>query len=486
MENFPETPIVHSEGQTGVPVYFFLDEELMPGEEALRPLKELSRLPGVDEYLVALPDLHQNGRNIVPTGLVTVSRQHIIPFAVDKGINCGIRIMSLPLTATDLNSQQIDDFYHLVMQRVPVDKHPKAVLRKSEVLDILLQGAEWVVQRFGIDRDVLQNIERGGNMFREAPFATEEILRSIPRAALKKGRKRLGVLGGGNHFLELQQVVEVVDENLATRLQLQKDQLIIMLHSGTGGVGGSIMKYFHQMASRDGWEKKWEKIKFLSFRPWDAHRLKWFRRPHLYAIPANSPTARHFIRAVYAVANFGFANRMVISYQVEKALQEVLGDDSLRLHLLYDSSHVTIQQEKHNGGWFWVHRNGANQAMPASYLSEHPVYRETGQPIPIPGSMGTESYIAVAAEGARKTFCSTNHGAGRLLDKPEARQTFQENGVIATMQERGIRLFRYGKSPITDQAPDAFKDVGRVVQVMQKFHLANPVVKVRPLAVLKG
>jgi tRNA-splicing ligase RtcB len=250
------------------------------------------------------------------------------------------------------------------------------------------------------------------------------------------------------------------------------------------------MKCFHRVPRSNGRDERqeffWEKVKFLSFWPWDVHRTPWFRAPHLYAIPSQSATARHFIMAINAVANFGFANRMMIAYWAEKAMQQVFRDDELKFRLLYDSSHVTIQAEEHFGKLYWVHRNGANQAMPASRMADHPVYRYTGQPIPIPGSMGTDSYIAVAAEGALQTFCSTNHGAGRLMDKPEARRSFREDQVVYSMEERGIRLYRYGKTPITDQAPEAFKDIDLVVEAMQKYRLATPVARVRPLATLKG
>ncbi len=475
---------------SGVPVHFYLDDGLMPDERALNPLEALSKMPEVDEYLVALPDLHYKGRNIVPTGLVTVSKNHIIPFAVDKGINCGIRMMTLPISASEMNIARIDAFYEKVMQRVPAKKHDKPVLTGEEMADAIMGGAEWAVRRFGLPEESLQNFEQYGNLLGNKGLSKAQVLRSIPGSAIKKGRRGMGILGGGNHFLELQQITDVLDEDLAAKLGMKQDQLVLMLHTGTGGLGGAAMKFFHQVRYDDDPErqahKAQEKAEFLNFEPKDAYREKWMKNPHLYAIPVDSPTAQHFLTACYGIANFGFVNRTAISYHAEQALRETFGDPDFRLNLLYDSSHVTIQQEQHETGTFWVHRNGANQAMPASYMQDHPVFRETGQPIPVPGSMGTDSYIAVAAEGTRKTFCSTNHGAGRLLDKPEARDAFGENDVVETMEKRGIRLYRYGKGEITEQAPDAFKNVDNVLQVMQRFNIANPVVKVHPLAVLKG
>lgn len=490
MENIRQARIIDYHNGRGVPVHFYLDEALMPDERALRPLAELSALPEVDQYLVALPDLHYKSRNLVPTGLVSVSQEHVIPFAVDKGINCGIRIMSLPLGAGEIDTACIDRFYSRVMQRVAASKHAEPTITKDEVRQIILRGAEWAADKFHLPREALLNYEKSGNLFRDGDYQEEEILDSLPAIAAKRGQKALGVLGGGNHFLELQQISEIVDSGLGQKLGLAQDQLILMLHTGTGGFGGSILKYYHQYIDAETDEKAREKLRqkreFLDTLPPEPYRDKWFQPPHLYAIPAESATARRFIAALYAVANFGFANRAAISYHAEQALQEALRHPTLRIKLLYDSSHVTIQQEQHHGAWYWVHRNGANQAMPASRMADHPLYRDTGQPIPVPGSMGTDSYIAVAAEGAEKTFCSANHGAGRLLDKPEAREAFVEQEVEATMQQRGIRLYRYGKDHISEQAPEAFKDITNVLRVMQQFRIARAVARVRPLAVLKG
>ncbi|MEZ4747582.1 MAG: RtcB family protein [Calditrichia bacterium] len=482
--------IVNYHNGAGVPVHFYLDDNLMPDERALQPLETLSAVPEVNEYLVALPDLHYKSRNIVPTGLVTVSKNHIIPFAVDKGINCGMRIISLPFSAEDFPQSKMDAFYEKVMARVPAKKHEKSVLKNEEVIAALLNGAEWALRYFGLPEEDLLNYEKRGNLFRENPATPDDIEWAIPKSVLKKGRRGFGVLGGGNHFLEIQKIIDVLNPQIAEKLGLAKDQLVLMLHTGTGGMCGSTMRFFNQVFKEDDEdklaEKEQEKAELHDFEPADPYRQKWFEAPHLYGIPADSPSARHFLTAVSAVANFGFVNRTAITYHIQESLREVFGDKQMRAKLMFDSSHVTVQQEDHVNGRFWVHRNGANWAAPASYMSDHPLYSQTGQPIPVPGSMGSDSYIAVASEGAHHTFCSTNHGAGRLLDKPEAGTTFGEAQVLEQMQSRGIRLYRYGNSDVTEQAPGAFKNIDNVLNVMEQFDIAKGVVKVRPLATLKG
>ncbi|MFQ5601559.1 MAG: RtcB family protein, partial [Candidatus Krumholzibacteriia bacterium] len=154
--------------------------------------------------------------------------------------------------------------------------------------------------------------------------------------------------------------------------------------------------------------------------------------------------------------------------------------------LLFDCSHVTIQQEEHGGEKLWIHRHGANVALPPSRCRAHPVFRHTGQPIPVPGSMGADSFICVGAEGNEATYHSANHGAGRILDKPEASQRWSENDVEQEMAARRVRLYRGGTMNIAEQAPDSFKDIGQVIEVMRNLRIAEPVVRVRPLATLKG
>ena len=177
---------------------------------------------------------------------------------------------------------------------------------------------------------------------------------------------------------------------------------------------------------------------------------------------------------------------MAITEALRNAVRTTFAAPDLKLPLLFDCSHVTIQEEEHGGETLWVHRHGANAAMPPSRCAGHPVFGRTGQPIPIPGSMGSDSYIGVGVEGNAATYCSANHGAGRVLDKPQAALQFSTAGVEAEMAARHIRLYRGGTMDIAEQAPGSFKDIRAVVDVMQRLQIAQPVVRVRPLATLKG
>lgn len=207
-------------------------------------------------------------------------------------------------------------------------------------------------------------------------------------------------------------------------------------------------------------------------------------------MPADSEEGIKYARVVSAASNFGFANRIALTEKLRTAMRQALHDESLQMPLLYDCAHVSIKLEEWNGATgaqkLWVHRHGASNALPPSRFASHPVFSKTGQPVPIPGSMGHHSFIGVADEKAVETFCSVNHGAGRVLDKPEALARFTEQQVHSEMESKNIRLYRYGTDNIAEQAPSSFKDISQVIRAMTALALARLVVRVRPVAILKG
>jgi tRNA-splicing ligase RtcB len=243
-----------------------------------------------------------------------------------------------------------------------------------------------------------------------------------------------------------------------------------MLHTGSRTLGSRMMKlYLAELEEK--------------FRPRQNGAPIW-------SMPADSEEGVKYTRAVSAASNFGFANRIALTEKLRAAMRQALHDESLQMPLLYDCAHVSIKLEEWNGATggekLWVHRHGASSAMPPSRCASHPVFCKTGQPVPIPGSMGHHSFIGVADENAVATFYSVNHGAGRVMDKPDALAKFTEQQVHNEMEAKNIRLYRYGSDNIAEQAPSSFKDISQVIRAMTTLALARPVVRVRPVAVLKG
>ena len=449
----------------GAPIRLFLGGATVPDAETMAQLEQLSTAHGVSHPVAVLPDIHRKGGNPSPTGTCFATTDTLVPRAVDTGICCGMRVIRTGLEARVFSPAVMDALFGELMATVPVVEHTEDVLSEGEVRDILLRGGAWSRERYGLDDDEMSRIEDGGTM----PTDTDDpeaILAAIPGKALRKGRRGYGTIGAGNHFLELQEVTEVLDEDLARELGLRLGDTVFMLHTGSRGVGSKTMK--------------------AQFEELDARWRTPGSPSPIYALPADSDDGRRFARAVSAVSNFGFANRIAITERLREAARRTLGEPSLRMPLLVDCAHVSIKTEHWNGQPVWIHRNGGSRALPPSASLGHPRFATTGQPIPIPGSMGDASYIGVAAEGAVHTYHSVNHGAGRVLDKPEATARYSTADVQREMYEKGIRLYRYGAGDIAEQAPGSFKDISQVVQAMRAHALATLVVRLKPIATLKG
>jgi tRNA-splicing ligase RtcB len=454
----------------GVPIRFFLPAEMMPDAQTVAQLERLAAAPNLRHHVAVLPDIHRKSRNLCPTGTVVVAKNALVPRAVDTGINCGMRMIRTDIDADDFTAPLLDALFGALMDAIPVFEHAQDVLDADEVAEIFVRGGAWSQKKFGLPDAEMQCIENRATM----PTDTREaaaILASLPEKAIKKARRCFGTLGDGNHFLELQEIAEVLDQETADQLGLVKGKALFMLHTGSRSVGSKTMKTYLEI---------FESKMFSSSATLDDMPL--------WSIPADSDEGMRYARAVAATSNFGFANRIAITEELRAAVRKLLRDATLQMPLLYDCAHVSIKLEPWNGAKLWVHRHGASRALPSSKLSEHPVFSKTGQPVPIPGSMGHASFIGVAEERTAETFYSVNHGAGRMLDKAEALARFSELEVEGEMRAQNIRLYRYpaGCDSIAEQAPSSFKNISQVVRAMSTLSLARPVVRLRPLAVLKG
>lgn len=483
-------------GRMRVPVQLFLQSDLVPGDVTLRELGALATTAHAHGHIAALPDVHSKARNLAPTGTVLASRDHLVPLAVDKGINCGMRMLRTNIPANACTDEVLDALFSDLQRRVPIRATQRA-LDKKQVREALVGGAAWAVQHFGLSDEERGYIEQRGNLFEGDTCIADddpaEIVDSLPKSALKKARRGFGTLGAGNHFIEAQEIVEVMDREKARALGLQQGHVVFMMHTGSGAVSGQVMRYYSPHARPNSWSKSaelaWDKLRFHGARGTREPLALWralFGRQSFYGVRAESDFGRRFVRALYAASNFGFVNRMAITEALRASVRDTFADDGIVVPLLYDCSHVTIQRERHDGVDLWIHRHGANVALPPSKCANHPVFRHTGQPIPVPGSMGSDSFICVGVEGNSATFHSANHGAGRIVDKPEASRRWSEADVERDMQQRRVRLYRGGTMNIAEQAPGSFKDIADVIASMQAMHIASPVVRTHPLATMKG
>lgn len=459
---FPEVETIRSEGARDVRL--FLSPSLPPDAETRKQLTRLARTPGLAHYVVALPDLHRKSRNVTPTGTVVVTRDVIVPRAVDTGIGCGMRILPTDLDAAALDHRALDALFLELRRLVPVKEHTRPIVSAEDVGAILVWGGQWSNETFDQSESELDKIEDRASA--RLDVDPEAMLAAIPSKAIEKGRKRFATLGAGNHFFELQEIVEILDAEVADDLDLVRGTAVFMLHTDSRSVVKKILAGM---------------IEALEAQVPGSDQIGL----GFPTIPVDSEAGRSLRRVVAASTNFGFANRIALTVQLRRALRQVFGDESANLRLLYDCAHVSIKPERWNGEKLWIHRHGASHALPRAQ-STHPIFSETGQPVPIPGSMGHDSFIGVADDTSRETFFSVNHGAGRTIDKPEARAQFSQSEIEGELRSKGIRLYRYGVDNIAEQAPGSFKDIDEVVSTMAAHGLARPVARLRPIAVLKG
>jgi tRNA-splicing ligase RtcB len=448
---------------SAVPIRCFGGDHLQPDEQSRLQLAEMAGLAGASEHVTVLPDVHYKSRNPAPSGTVLVTKGTIFPRAIDDGMNCGMRSMATGMDARAFTPELIDALFGRIKATVPLKRHEEPLLDERDTEEVLVHGLEAMVEPLGLPEDELLRTENGGRF--QLGLDPAQIRAALPRKPLKKHRGSIGVLGAGNHFLELQEVVEICDPEAAQRLGLFEGQAMFMMHSDSGKLGKRMLRDVH------------------------AEAEELYRSPgssELFGVPLDSEIAPRYLACLTATLHAGFANRAAITELVRRALRHVFGDPAFRLALVGDSGHETIQPEVFDGNELWVHRHGASHALPPSERIADPALRDLGFPVPLAGCLGADSYVCLGRTGNESTFHSAPHGAGRVLGKDESAQRYDPDVVEADVRQRGVRLYRYHSDNIAGQAPWSFKNVAEVVDAMASQSLLRPVVRLRPLAALKG
>lgn len=436
-------------------------------EGALEQIANVACLPGILKHSYAMPDVHWGyGFPIGGVAAFSMDDGIISPGGVGYDISCGVRVM-LTFLDQDEVKPHIDELTAAIFTKVPCGVGSKGAIKigESDLLDVLANGALWAVKkRYGTKED-LECIEESGRL----PHANASY---VSKKALERGKPQLGTLGSGNHFLEIQVIDEIYDENVARRFGLNLGQVTVMIHCGSRGLG-------HQVCD--------DYIKVM-LRAMTKYGIKVPDR-QLCCAPLKSQEAREYLGAMQAAANYALANREIIGHMVRDVFLRFFPKAELKL--LYDVSHNMAHIEKHElDGVIMdvcVHRKGATRAFPPDHPSLPEKYRPVGQPVIIPGSMGTESYILVGTKrGMEECFASTCHGAGRVLSRKAAMKSEDADTVLKRLEQKGIKVMADQMGTIREEIPEAYKDVSRVVDVVEKAGISRKVARLRPLAVIKG
>ncbi len=457
-----------------VPGIVFANDKLLSllqKDRTLQQLKNVASLPGIVRAAYLMPDGHEGYG--FPIGGVAAFREEdgiISPGGVGYDINCGVRVVKTNLKYEEVKPK-LKELVNEIFKNCPSGVGSKGKLRlsNSELAEVLAMGVDWAVENgYGWESDP-QHIEENGHMEGADP-------ERVSPAAYKRGRPQLGTVGSGNHFIEIQEVKEILNPDVAQKFGLFEGQMIIMLHMGSRGLG-------HQVAS--------DYIRVFNKYAHD-NNLKLPDRELVYA-PINSEPGQDYIKAMYAAVNYAFTNRQLLTHWVREAVGVVLKEDpeDLGMDILYDVAHNIAKREKHlledgTYGYVWVHRKGATRAMPANRPELPEAYRSVGQPVLIPGSMGTASYVLVGTEDSAQSFHSVCHGAGRTMSRHAAIRQYPAHLVREDLIHKGIYVKTSGKEIISEEAPGAYKNIDDVIASVRGAGLANPVVKLVPHGVVKG
>ena len=463
-------------GDMRAPARLYASEELLEDalqDESVNQLVNTATLPGIVKYAIAMPDIHQ-GYGFPIGGVVATQLPDgvISPGGVGYDINCGVRLLASHLHAEEI-APHVKDLATALYKNCPsgVGSEGSVPLNAKQLDDVLEQGAEWAVNasRGYARRDDLDRTEEFGRM----PGADAG---AVSKRAKQRGRDQLGTLGAGNHFIEVDHVAEVYDAAIADRLGLFAEQVVVQIHCGSRGLGHQVCTDYvndFQRAVRE-------------------YQIELPDR-ELVCAPLSSPEGQAYFKAMAASANFAFANRQILAYHIRRSLEEVLAGivKDFDVFQIYDIAHNMAKVEEHDienkRVKVCVHRKGATRAFgPGSSVLPGDL-RDIGQPVLIPGSMGTASYVLVGtAKAMTETFGSTCHGAGRMMSRTRARKEVRGERLRDELASRGI-VVRAGSMPgLAEEAPQAYKDVARVVAVVHNAGIGRRVARLEPLAVIKG
>jgi tRNA-splicing ligase RtcB len=436
-------------------------------DETLKQVANVATLPGLVGRSLAMPDAHQ-GYGFAIGGVAAADLEKGIVSAGGVGfdINCGVRLLASDLSLEEVKPK-LDVLLDQMFRDIPCGTGKSGIVDLSfEQLDqVLTHGASWAVENgYGIPND-LEHIEEHGRIASADPSA-------VSKRAKQRGRDQLGTLGSGNHFAEVQYVTEIFDEKAAAVFGIRLNQIVVMIHSGSRGLG-------HQVCT-DYLEVMQEVMPKYGIKVVDRQ---------LACVPVKSKEGQNYLKAMAAAANFAFTNRQMMSHWTRQAFVRVLGTGNLQL--VYDVAHNIAKVEMHNVGneqvSVLVHRKGATRAFPKNNPDIPRDYFEIGQPVLIPGSMGTCSYVLVGTERAMlETFGSTCHGAGRAMSRHAAKKDISAEQLIHQLKEKGIHVRGASKSGLTEEKPDAYKDVSVVVEVVHNAGISRKVAKMVPIGVIKG
>ncbi|WP_048816881.1 RtcB family protein [Caldisphaera lagunensis] len=466
--------MIEKTGCMKVPSIIYADDvliEKMKQDMTLNQSINVACLQGIQKYSLVMPDGHQGyGFPIGGVAAMAIDENGVIsPGGVGYDINCGVRLIRTSLSLKDV-LPKIKDLINIIYDNVPsgLGSTGKLKLTNAELDNILNYGAKWAVEKgYGWEKDIDFIEENGAWKLADAS--------KVSNAARKRGSNELGTLGSGNHFLEVQYVDKVFDEKLAKAFGIFENQVTIMIHTGSRGLGHQVASDYLQIMERA--------MRRYNTIPPDRE---------LASIPYNSPEAQDYVRAMASAANYAWANRQIIMHWTRESFAQVFKTDpeNLGMDLVYDVAHNIAKIEEYDIDGkrkkVVVHRKGATRAFPPGNKEIPSKYRDYGQPVLIPGSMGTASYILAGVETGVKSWFTAPHGAGRWMSRSSAKRERSYKEVVDELNKKGIYLKASNVATVIEEMPEAYKNVDNVAETAAAVGIAKLVARMRPIGVTKG
>ncbi len=457
-----------------VPIRIFANESLltkMTTDRTIWQATNVASMPGIVGHAVVLPDGHEGyGFPVGCVAAMDAKEGMISPGGVGYDINCGVRLVRTNLMESDVRPQ-IKELVTDLFNSIPSGVGSTGAIRlsQSQLDEVLVRGVQWAIDNgYGTSEDA-EACEESGQMENADP-------NKVSDRARKRGAPQLGSLGSGNHFLELQRVEEVHDEEAAKRMGIEKGHITILIHCGSRGFGHQVCSDYLRTSERA----------LVKYNIELADR-------ELACVPNASEEGESYRKAMFSALNFAWSNRQMITHWTRKSFERVLkqSESDLEMNLVYDVAHNIAKVENHKiegkERSVVVHRKGATRAFPANRDEVPKKYRDLGQPVFIPGSMGTASWILLGQPNSMNlTFGSTAHGAGRMMSRTKARKSFTESQVKKSLSDKVIFVKSLTRDGVVEETPQAYKDVNAVVHVSHELGIATKVAKLIPIGVIKG
>ncbi len=473
------TPYIHEipksfRDDMRVPARFYADGALLEtalGDKSLEQLVNTATLPGVVKYALAMPDIHQ-GYGFPIGGVIATELPHgiISPGGVGYDINCGVRLLASHLSYEEVQPY-LDTLASALQANCPsgVGRGGEVKLSMRELDKLVTEGSQWALKNGYATEMDLERTEENGRLDGADPGKVSD-------RAKKRGIDQVGTLGAGNHFIEVDRVDEIFDEQAAQRMGLFPDQIVVQIHCGSRGFG-------HQVCTD--YVNLFQKV----VHKYGIH----LPDRELVCAPLSSPEGQDYLAAMKAAANYAFVNRQVLTFLIRRSFAEALRGKvhKTTIYQVYDIAHNMAKIETHEVDGrlveVCVHRKGATRAFGPGSPVLPDVYRDIGQPVLVPGSMGTASWVLLGTEGSMaQSFGSTCHGAGRVMSRNQAKRSIRGSELRDELEKSGIRVRAGSMAGLAEEAPAAYKDVDRVIEVVHGAGIAKKVVRIVPVAVVKG